>query len=68
MMNLRKIMEKIGCVPANIHIFQLPSALEYQTWYQIKAEIHPFYPMIRYLNDLILKQVLCYDLYIGSHL
>ena len=60
-MNINKKYEELGKkhgknrrVPAKFLIFQLPIALEYQTWYQSKSYIHPYYLMIKYLNYLII--------------
>ena len=41
-------------VPTKCLLFQLPIAIEYQTWNQIYAKVQPFYLMIKYTNYLII--------------
>ena len=49
-----KDIERIGGMPTRFLIFQLPFALEYQTWYPKYAQIHSFNLMIKYLKYLII--------------
>ena len=41
-------------MPSKCLLFQLPIALEYQTWNQIYAKVQPFYLMIKYTKYLII--------------
>ena len=41
-------------MPTKCLLFQLPIALEYQTWYQIYAKVQPFYLMKKYANYLVI--------------
>ena len=41
-------------MPTKCLLFQLPLALEYQTWNQIYAKLQQFYLMIKYANYLII--------------
>ena len=49
-----EIVEQFRCVSRKYLYFQLPIAIEYQTWYQINAKVEPIYMMIRYANYLII--------------
>ena len=37
-------------IPAKLLIPQLLLILDYQTWYEIKAETYNFYPIVAYAN------------------
>ena len=41
-------------MPKTFLYFQLPIAIEYQTWYEINAKVEPIYIMLRYANYLII--------------
>ena len=50
----KKKLEQYRGVPRKFLFFQLPIAIEYQTWFQIKAKVEPIYIMISYANYLII--------------
>ena len=57
---IKKIIKKVRDVPIKVCIFQMPFALEHQTWHKINANMQLFYLMIRYANYLI---IVCINIY-----
>ena len=58
---LEKIVEQLRGVPRKFLYFQLPIAIEYQTWYQINAKVEPIYIKKRYANYLIITFMNIYE-------